>query len=520
MVGRLIARRYLLRSELGRGGMGVVWQGHDTLLNRPIAVKEVLLPAGLPELDRERQLLRTTREARNAAKINHPSVVAVYDVVEEDGRPWIIMELVQGRSVEEVVATSGALPIRQAADVGRQVLSALRTAHELGILHRDVKPSNILLTQEGRAVLTDFGIATAEGDSSLTSTGMVTGSPAFMAPERVRGEEAGPASDLWSLGATLYAALLGRSPFERGEPMATLTALLTEEPDYRRIPPAMHPVLQGLLTKDPAQRADAEAADRMLAAIGSPAPARARERTAGRTPWILTAAVVAAAAGVAFALLRPTGEAVVPVAQRASTSPLPSLTQPVAATPTPSPTPTPTRSRPPLVRAWTSPAGWSVKRPAGWRGSRKDAYTEWIKPDRGGHFSIQEHYSTQDLTTIMNGEAALLPGGVLRTRRPGPGMLEWEARWTAPVPSAAWAVPGVTYRQLSRAILGGDTVYVLSWTAREADWGKSAKLGRRVIASFVPPERPGQDTEQGDQKPVQPSQEPGQPSQDPGQPDR
>lgn len=233
---QLIARRYQLLRELGRGGMGVVWEGRDTLLNRPIAVKEVLLPPGVPPADQERLLLRTAREARNAARLNHPSVVAIYDVVEEDGRPWIIMELVRAPSIEQVVASTGALPVRQAADVGRQVLSALRAAHEAGILHRDVKPSNILLDDEGRAVLTDFGIAMAEGDSSLTSTGMVTGSPSFLAPERVRAAEAGPASDLWSLGATLFACMIGRSPFDRGDPMGTLSALLNEEPDYRRIP--------------------------------------------------------------------------------------------------------------------------------------------------------------------------------------------------------------------------------------------------------------------------------------------
>ncbi|TMR22042.1 serine/threonine-protein kinase, partial [Nonomuraea zeae] len=270
---RLIAGRYQLVRELGRGGMGVVWEGGDTLLNRQVAIKEVLLPDGLSPGDQERQLMRTAREARMAAKLNHPSVVAVYDVVEEGGRPWIVMELLRHPSLEEVVLTTGALPVRQAADVGRQVLSALKAAHETGILHRDVKPSNILLADDGRAVLTDFGIATAEGDASLTRTGMVTGSPSFLAPERVRAAESGPASDLWSLGATLYACMVGRPPFERGEPMATLNALLTEEPDYRRIPPAMHPILRGLLRKEPEERVTAEEADRLLAAIVASRPA-------------------------------------------------------------------------------------------------------------------------------------------------------------------------------------------------------------------------------------------------------
>ncbi|NUR85070.1 MAG: serine/threonine protein kinase, partial [Nonomuraea sp.] len=306
---QLIAGRYQLLRELGRGGMGVVWEGRDTLLNRPIAVKEVLLQEGLTPAEQESHLVRTAREARTAARLNHPSVVAIYDVVEEDGRPWIIMELVRARSVEQVVASTGALPVRQAADVGRQVLSALRAAHEAGILHRDVKPSNILLTDDGRAVLTDFGIAVAEGDSSLTKTGMVTGSPSFLAPERVRAAEAGPASDLWSLGATLFASLVGRSPFERGDPMSTLTALLSEEPDYRRIPPIMHPPLQGLLRKEAADRVDAAEADRLLAAViaGRPDPgakhAVERKGRAGRTLLAIAAAVVVVGGGGTVAYL-------------------------------------------------------------------------------------------------------------------------------------------------------------------------------------------------------------------------
>ncbi|MCK2217799.1 protein kinase [Actinomadura sp. ATCC 31491] len=308
---RLIAGRYELVRELGRGGMGVVWEGRDTLLHRQVAIKEVVLPDGLSAGDQERQLMRTVREARTAAKLNHPGVVAVYDVVEADGRPWIVMELLSCPTVEQVVLTSGALPIREAADVGRQVLSALRAAHEAGILHRDVKPSNILMTDDGRAVLTDFGIATVEGDASLTRTGMVTGSPSFLAPERVRADAAGPASDLWSLGATLYACLVGRSPFERGEPMATLNALLNEEPDYRRIPPAMHPVLRGLLRKEPEDRLSAEEADRLLAGLAATRPAydeldEPQPRRRGRGRALLaaaTAAVVVIGAG-AFGYFR------------------------------------------------------------------------------------------------------------------------------------------------------------------------------------------------------------------------
>ncbi|GAA3441013.1 serine/threonine-protein kinase [Planomonospora venezuelensis] len=271
--GREIAGRYRLLRELGRGGMGAVWEAHDTLLNRPVAVKEVLLPPNLAPAEHERQLVRTAREARTAAKLNHPGIVAVYDVAEEDGRPWIVMELVRARGLDEV----GLLPVRQVAEIGRQVLAALHTAHRAGVLHRDVKPSNVLLTSEGRAVLTDFGIATVEGDASLTQTGMVTGSPSFLAPERATGTPAGPWSDLWALGATMYAMLVGHAPFERRDAIATLGALLTEEPDFGPVPPEMREVLYGLLQREPAHRLTAEQADLLLAeAAGDPAAAARR----------------------------------------------------------------------------------------------------------------------------------------------------------------------------------------------------------------------------------------------------
>ncbi|GIH79340.1 serine/threonine-protein kinase [Planobispora longispora] len=275
---RAIAGRYRLLRELGRGGMGVVWEGHDTLLDRPVAVKEVLLPPNLSPAEHERQLTRTSREARTAARLSHRGIVAVYDVAEEDGRPWIIMELVRARGLDQI----GPLPVRQVAEIGRQVLSALHTAHQAGILHRDVKPSNILLTSDGRAVLTDFGIATVEGDVSLTQTGMVTGSPSFLAPERATGAAAGPWSDLWALGATMYAMLVGQAPFERHNAIATLGALLTEEPDFGRVPPEMYEVLSGLLRREPAHRLTAEQADLLLAeASGDPA---ATARRTGQNP--------------------------------------------------------------------------------------------------------------------------------------------------------------------------------------------------------------------------------------------
>ncbi|MET8000079.1 serine/threonine-protein kinase [Nonomuraea glycinis] len=507
---RLIAKRYELLRELGRGAMGVVWEGQDTLLNRQCAIKEVVLPEGQSRTEQERQLVRTAREARTAAKLNHPAVVAIYDVVEEDGRPWIIMELVHAPSVEEVVATSGALPVRQAADVGRQVLSALVAAHELGILHRDVKPSNILLTAEGRAVLTDFGIATAEGDSSLTSTGMVTGSPSFLAPERVRAAEAGPASDLWSLGATLYATLLGRSPFERGDPMATLNALLNEEPDYRRIPPIMHPVLKGLLSKEPEERLTAQQADELLAAITAARPAHAdqlvpetsqtgqRRASRGLIAAATAAVLVVAAGTVTYFRMAAPAEGTPRLTQHvAATTPVPSQTptptESATPTPTPTPTSTPTVVRAP-VRAYTSNDGWSIARPTGWRGARAEAYTEWTRRDGNGHLGVEAVYANLDPHQLLRDaeESLRRDAGDVRSigrrtvRHQGARAVEWEFTWTPGAGGGTpWAAQGIRYREVRRAVAIGDTAYILSWTVAEPQWRRNANLMRRVIGSFT-----------------------------------
>jgi len=205
--GRLVAGRYRLQSPIGRGAMGIVWRGRDELLERDVAVKEVQITALATPADAEVIYQRTLREARTAARLSHDGVVRVFDVVEENGSPWIVMELVQARSLDQIIAEDGPLPPAAAARVGESLLGALTTAHAAGVLHRDVKPGNVLITSGGRAVLTDFGIAMFQDDPSLTQSGMVVGTPGFTAPERVRGKPATPASDLWSLGATLYAAV-------------------------------------------------------------------------------------------------------------------------------------------------------------------------------------------------------------------------------------------------------------------------------------------------------------------------
>src|SRR5258708_6075546 len=222
--GRLLGNRYRLIDTVGRGGMGTVWRAHGEVLEREVAIKQVLLPPGLEPHDRDVLYQRTFREARASARLNHPSVVTVHDVVEVDGTPWIVMEYVRARSLQDIIDQDGPVTPRVAADIGRQVLAALNAAHKLGILHRDVKPSNVLITADGRAVLTDFGIAKMEGDTTLTQTGLVMGSPAYIPPERAQGEKAAPPADLGALGAPLYPSHQGQSPYDHAPPMAALAS--------------------------------------------------------------------------------------------------------------------------------------------------------------------------------------------------------------------------------------------------------------------------------------------------------
>lgn len=249
--------------------MGTVWRARDEVLHREVAVKEVRAPAGLPQRDVERMYARLEREAWAAARISNRGVVTVYDVATQDGRPWIVMELVRGLSLADVLDAEGPMSPQRAAHIGADILGALRAAHEAGVLHRDVKPGNVLLANDGRVVLTDFGIATVEGSSALTITGEVIGSPEFLAPERALGRTPGPESDLWSLGVLLYAAVEGYSPFRQDTPLSTLRAVVDEELPPPRRAGALAPVIEGLLRKDPAERISAADAERDLRIVGA-----------------------------------------------------------------------------------------------------------------------------------------------------------------------------------------------------------------------------------------------------------
>jgi hypothetical protein len=317
--GRLIAGRYRLISKLGHGGMGTVWRAKDETVDREVAVKEPRVPDHLPERERANVFERMRREARAAARLDHPAVVDVHDVAVVDEQPWIVMELVRGRSLGDALQ-EGTLSAREAARIGLEVLGALEAAHAAGVLHRDVKPDNVLLGRHDRVVLTDFGIAQIEGETSLTDTGGFVGSPEYIAPERVLGQRPGPASDLWSLGVVLYAATEGVSPFRRSNTPATLQSVLNATP----APPAsaqgpLAEAITGLLDKDPARRPDAARVRTLLDAAANPpappptqvvrldgpeqpdaAPASRWSVRLGRNAWITLGAVVVAAAVASY----------------------------------------------------------------------------------------------------------------------------------------------------------------------------------------------------------------------------
>src|ERR1044071_2578555 len=260
----LIAGRYRLHVPVGTGGMGRVWMARDEMLDRDVAVKEFVPPDWMTDDENTRLRDRTLREARSAGRLNHPHVVRVYDVVHAEGLPWIVMEYVPSRSLHQVINEDGPYSPVAAARIGLSVLDALSAAHRAGALHRDVKPHNVLIGTDGRVVLTDFGLATFVDDGAVTGPGLIVGSPQYVSPERAKDGASTVQSDLWSLGATLYAAVEGRSPYQRGTAMATLMALATEPPDPPTLAGPLTPVLNGLLRYEPGDRLTASEVERRL----------------------------------------------------------------------------------------------------------------------------------------------------------------------------------------------------------------------------------------------------------------
>lgn len=295
---QVVADRYELLDTVGRGGFGVVWRACDNLLQRHVAVKEITIPAFLNDEDRAGLREKVLKEARAAARLDHPGAVTVFDVIDDDGHPVIVMELVEAPNLSELVSQRGPLDPAEAAHIGLEVLDVLEAAHSHGIVHRDVKPGNVMVSDSGRVRLGDFGVAAILDDPTVTSSGAITGSPAYMAPEQATNKGAVAASDLWSLGATLYFAIEGRPPFDKGAPLPTLTSIVQDPPRPHTQAGALGPVLDGLLVKDPGGRLGGPELRAQLergAAPPAPAPALAETASPDDTMVIEEPVVVAPA---------------------------------------------------------------------------------------------------------------------------------------------------------------------------------------------------------------------------------
>ncbi|MFJ4689833.1 serine/threonine-protein kinase [Streptomyces sp. NPDC088766] len=469
---RVIAGRYRLEARLGRGGMGIVWRATDHLLGRRVAVKELVQDDSLSAEEARARRDRTLREARAVAQLSHPHIIVVHDVVVEDERPYIVMELIEGGSLADRIAERGPIDPREAARIGADLLGALRAAHAAGVLHRDIKPANVLVdSATGRAVLTDFGIAQVAGATTLTETGSFVGSPEYTAPERMSGERTGPASDLWSLGALLCTALSGESPFRRDSLGGILHAVVFA--DIRTPPQAepLLPVVRGLLERDPDRRLDAERAERMLRAFldtgrtptvrtGYP-PAQAdlpRQRPARPVPdpplrrrstrGALVAALLVAAmvgAGVSAALLLDRdgdgGGTPSSSAPGGPGGPGGAAGTTSSGTPAPTPSATPSRSRPSApagYRVVADPAGFTLAVPEGFTRDPQGERVFYLSPGQifrigvkigvpqpGGPLGVMQRAALNGPDT----NPGYRDGRVTETTRAGRPAALWEFTW-------------------------------------------------------------------------------------------
>jgi eukaryotic-like serine/threonine-protein kinase len=522
---RLLGGRYRLGESLGRGGMGVVWAGRDETLGRDVAIKEVIPPPDLSAEDRDLLRRRTLREARAAARISSPAAVSVYDVIEEDGRPWIVMQRLHARSLADVLRDHGPLPIRRAAQVGLDILDALQAATSVGVLHHDVKPANVMLSSTGRAVLTDFGIATVEGDATVTTTGVLRGSPAYMSPERARGERSTLASDLWSLGATLYAALRGNSPFERSGTWPTLNALLHDPVPCLDDAGELGPVIYSLLAKEPTQRPSLGEVRSVLQRIAATPPKQTAieawlegpERTLTmprrRDRRVLIGLVVvglllvvALAILAAFYVLpipgkdvaspeSPSATADTALGPSASASAQPD--QPDAAAPTPTPTTTPRHTAgsrdaeavtlPAGFHLHTDPTGFRIAVPDGWTRSTEGSRTYFNEPGGGRFLLVDQTTEPKDdpLTDWQANEPAVanrLDGyeqiSLERVEYRGWDTADWEFTWQG---------SRGQIHVLNRNVRVSDArAYALYWSVPEPQWAESRDTFDVIAQSFRP----------------------------------
>lgn len=530
-VGRLLKDRYRIIDQLGRGGMGVVWRAEDTVLKREVAIKEVSLPLAVPEQEVERIRERVMREARVAARLSHHNVVAIFDVVEEDGSPLLVMELVTAPTLADLVASEGPLSASRAAEVGLAVLDALAVAHKQGIVHRDVKPSNILIS-DSFVKLGDFGVATVKGDPRLTATGLVLGSPSYMSPEQGLGEDAGPRSDLWSLGATLYFAVEGRPPFEKGQVLATLASMLHEEPPVPLRAGPLEDTIYGLLEKDPEARLTEDEARSQLrrviqgagrAASETTVPATAFETSIAPEPeeyeedlvvgapdhryrparrWLLPVALLAGLGIVAGLLFFGGGgnddperagsrdKVAGPAGDAAADAPADGESAESAETP-----PTPIESPSPgsgiaLVPYEGLPEGFSVSYPSGWTitpldessvrfqdpGSSRYLLVDWTPtPGPDAYEQVADSGEPGFMARHPSYERVVLePTSFAGTEN----AVDWEYRYED---------GGALLHAINLQFVTAGHGFALNFQTRDSDWAASLPLQADLLASFVAP---------------------------------
>jgi eukaryotic-like serine/threonine-protein kinase len=516
---RFVAGRYELLDELGAGGMGVVWRARDRLLGREVAVKEVSLAAGMEPARRAALRARVTREARAAARLNHPGAVTVYDIVTDGDRDLIVMELVEAPTLDELVRERGPLDPPAAAALGLRLLATLRAAHRAGIVHRDLKPKNVMVGEGGASKLADFGVASLQGDPALTATGLVIGSPAYMAPEQVEGGPVTAATDLWALGATLWFAVEGEAPFGGGE-FHTLSAIVHGAPrPARRLGP-LAPVLAGLLAKDPGARTGAGELQAQLERIalegsgsgsgagldqtqvlaqplplppprpaagggrrrrGRPLPpvpvpaagglgpvaARPRPRRPLRLALALLLAAALAGAGGLLLLQRGGGTGGRQASRAAHT---------------------PRAAVPAGWRAYTAPGGaYRLAYPPGWSPVPRGAFTDFVSPDRGRFFRVQP---TSDGLAPLAAQRSLErsfvarhPGGHYQRIRLGPATFKDRA-------AAEWeftvVLDGRARHGYDLTFLAGGRRHAILFQTAAADWAGAREQLRAFLAGFRP----------------------------------
>ncbi|WP_250004833.1 serine/threonine-protein kinase [Actinoplanes sp. M2I2] len=539
-----VAGRYRLLTLVGSGGMGRVWQARDELLDRVVAIKELVPPAGLPVGARRTAQLPTMREARAAARLEHPCVVRIYDVLHVTGRTWIVMEYVESESLQQRMIRDGPLSHRDAARIGLSMLQALRAAHTAGVVHHDVKPANVLLAADGRIMLTDFGLATLDavpiGDD--TRTAPLLGSPHYVAPERLRGGAASTvSSDLWSLGATLYTAVEGRPPFDRSSVGESLAAALVENPDPPQHPGPLHPVIAALMARDPAARTTAAQAHQALQATTHPAmgvfavpapgrrpddvqfsPAAVAVPEAAAPSWpafsaaldepppdprrarrkrivvaLVAATVVLTAAGAVAAsslgdgrhnLAQPGSTAAPTTTAAADTI---SACEPADRQPLDTAPVQPAAVAVPAGwRSYRDPTGFVVATPRDWTRSQKASVVCLSTPDGSTTFTVNRRQGdvADPLRWWQTAEKAALSGGTLPGyRRIAMGVLlvtgggaDWEYSWQ---PAAG---PRLHARQVLLSA-GAARPFELSWTTADRDWTAGLEIQRDLLATFRDP---------------------------------